>query len=512
MLMYSMTVKQVQDLLKKEDLLREVIINEEWRYAISNSEQLNKDFTSVSYFSKEATEKTLFICKGKNFKREYLEEALDNGVSFFVAEEAYETQSGVGFIVSDVRIALAVLSRAFYDFPDKKLKMVGVTGTKGKTTTVSFIHQILNEAYPGKAALLSSIYNSVEPGIYKDSDLTTPESLDLYRLLAQAVENGLEYAVAEVSSQGYKMKRVYGLYFDIGIFLNISPDHVGTDEHPDLEDYLFCKRELLHHSKKFLLYNDTMYLPLLLEEAQDDAEEVYLFGEQRKPTDYYFTTTKENSYEFNIHSTTEDSLNINGRYRINLPGDFNKNNVLAAVIATSLLGVAQEDAQKAIPKTSIPGRMEEHVLPNGAIVYIDFAHNYESFKQVLRFFDQDFPDRKKIIITGASSNSGEIRRRGMAAVFNEHGDKLVLTSDDPKHESPRAIAQEIAGYISRDDLEISYEENREQAIRQSLEDSGDNDLILVAGKGGDTYQDFPEGPRPYKGDINIVNEFIQQNK
>ncbi len=510
--MYSMTVKQVQDLLKKENLLREVIIKDEWHYAINDSDQLNKEFTSVSYYSKEAQEKTLFICKGKAFKRDYIEEALDNGVTFFVTEKAFETKTGIGFVVSDIRLALAVLSRAFYDFPDKKLEMVGVTGTKGKTTTVSFIHQILNQAYPGKAALLSGLHNSVEPGVYEKSFLTTPESLDLYRLLARAVDNGLEYAVAEVSSQGYKMKRVYGLYFDIGVFLNISPDHVGADEHPDLEDYLYCKRELLHHSRKFLLYNDTMHLPLLLEEAKEEAEEVYLFGEERNPTDYYYTTLKENSSQFNIHSVKEDVLDISGSYEINLPGDFNKNNALAAAMAASLLGASREDAQKAIRQTMVSGRMEEYVLPNGAIVYIDFAHNYDSFKQVLRFFDEDFPKRQKIIITGASSNSGEIRRRGMAAVFNEHGDRLVLTSDDPKNESPRDIAQEIASYIKRDDLEISYEEDRERAVQETLEQAKGNDLILIAGKGGDTYQDFPEGPRPYRGDINIVRNFIHQNR
>src|SRR5699024_1222613 len=147
--------------------------------------------------------------------------------------------------VSDVRKAMAVIAREFYQWPQNKLKLIGVTGTKGKTTTAYLLKDILQYTTNHKTALLSSIEISVDGKNFVDAHLTTPESLDLYRMMAEAVENGMSHLIMEVSSQAYKLHRVYGLHFDVGFFLNISPDHIGPLEHPSFEDYFYCKRQLL---------------------------------------------------------------------------------------------------------------------------------------------------------------------------------------------------------------------------------------------------------------------------
>lgn len=198
----------------------------------------------VSYDSRDVHTNTLFFCKGAGFRPTFLSMAKANGANCYVAEQPYPEGKGMhALIVRNVSKAMALLSAAFFRFPQDDLYLIAVTGTKGKTTTAYFLKGMLDQVNGGKTALISSVNTVV--GQKKDdtfkSSLTTPESLDLFRDMRTAVDNGMTHMVMEVSSQAYKKNRVFGLTYDLGFFLNITPDHIGPNEHPNFADYLHCK-------------------------------------------------------------------------------------------------------------------------------------------------------------------------------------------------------------------------------------------------------------------------------
>ena len=239
-------LEQVIEILKKDNNFRE--ISSAGEYYFNWPKEVN--FDQLSYDSRKSTENTLFFAKGLNFKKEYL---TDLEAAFYVSEFDYEVALPA-IIVTDVKRAMALIAASFYDFPQNKLKTLALTGTKGKTTSAYFAKAILDKMNGGKTALLSTAQTTLDGKNYFKSELTTPESLDLLEMMAKALTNGMTHLVMEVSSQAYKTERVYGLTFDVGVFLNISPDHIGPVEHPTLEDYFYCKRQLLKNSRYFVAH------------------------------------------------------------------------------------------------------------------------------------------------------------------------------------------------------------------------------------------------------------------
>lgn len=303
----KLSLKTASELLQKHGLLREMIQhkepktdctikhcennedsthskNEIWSLNPYYFDNIDADscFTHATYDSRDIKNGTLLFIKG-NFKSEYLVDADSKGLVSYVAEKSYANYTNsVGLIVNDVRKAMSVLAQAFFGFPQEKLTVVGITGTKGKTTTAYFTHAILNAYSHGKAALFSSVDNCLDGKTYVESDLTTPESFDAFKMMREAVDNGMQYLVMEVSSQAYKVDRVYGLHFNVGAFLNISPDHISPIEHPTFEDYLYCKRQLIANSKCLVLNADADHADLLLQDAKNHNVNVATFARIKK--------------------------------------------------------------------------------------------------------------------------------------------------------------------------------------------------------------------------------------
>ncbi|MFT8744501.1 MAG: Mur ligase family protein, partial [Lentilactobacillus hilgardii] len=259
-------------LLKEHDLLVK-----------SQFSRLDQSFQSVAYNSKVVSDNCLFFCKG-NFREAYLADAQQRGASGYVSEKQYHNVTIPGIIVKNIQKSMSLLSAAFFGFPQNSLPTIAYTGTKGKTTSAYFTKSILDKVYDRKVALFSTI-NTVVGNKSEDvikSSLTTPESLDLFTNMNKAVQNNMTHLIMEVSSQAYKKQRVYNLRYDVGVFLNISPDHIGRNEHPTFADYLHCKEQLLVNSKKCVINADSDHMVDVYYTAKATSQPEDIFVYHRK--------------------------------------------------------------------------------------------------------------------------------------------------------------------------------------------------------------------------------------
>ncbi|MGX7059168.1 UDP-N-acetylmuramoyl-L-alanyl-D-glutamate--L-lysine ligase [Vagococcus humatus] len=505
-------LKQIIQLLKEHHLLKETIYRNQWHYDVPQrfSQQTVEQLT---YDSRTASPQSLFFCKGLGFQVSYLEKALSAGASIYVSEDIYEeelaesavSQDHLAVIVTDVKKAMAVLAMAFYDYPQQDLQIIGYTGTKGKTTAAYFCKNILQEATANHLAMFSTMETILDGETSVKSTLTTPESLDLYRMMRQAVDFGMTHLVMEVSSQAYKTERVYGLTFDVGVFLNISPDHIGAVEHPTFDDYFYCKRRLLTQSKQVILNADSDYFSLILETANRYAEKVWTYSETNKETDYQFQPEKPGTFKV---TSQQDPLHLVGEYDILLSGDFNQGNALSGMIATSLVGANPKAIHTGVARTKVPGRMEKLQTNQGVSVYIDYAHNYLSLKTLLSFVREEHPKGRLLVVIGSTGGKGVSRRADFSRVLSEFADEAILTTDDPGKEDPLAIISEIKQGLAETVVTKTLLD-REEAIQYGLSQCGPEDTLVLAGKGADCYQIVGTERLSYPGDLNVVNKLIE---
>ncbi|MFU0533123.1 UDP-N-acetylmuramoyl-L-alanyl-D-glutamate--2,6-diaminopimelate ligase [Gardnerella pickettii] len=463
MSLQKLSLDEACNILLKQNLLREIIQNKSaqkhddlthendqtWSIDASDFSAHSKPYSHITYDSRDIKPNTLLFIKG-NFKPEYLKDADKNGLNAYVAQDCYaEYTNAVGLIVTDVHKAMSLLSAAFFNNPQEKLTTIGITGTKGKTTTAYFTHAILNAHSNGKAALFSSVDNCLDGKTYVESDLTTPESLDAFRMMSQAVENGMKYLVTEVSSQAYKVNRVYGLHFNVAAFLNISPDHISPIEHPTFEDYLYCKRQIVKNTDALVLNADCAHADLLLQDAKQNGVKVTTFSRIHKEeldgntcnctecSDYSDIHPYENSEKYpelvlpryvaipelqesqesdesqesqesqELPSSQEHCIAILegeaseyvnqdmpnysaiDKFNLKIAGDFNYENATAAIAIANALSINENTDQKAlhaIENVQISGRMEVFKdTKSNTVAIVDYAHNYISTKSVVDF-------------------------------------------------------------------------------------------------------------------------------
>jgi UDP-N-acetylmuramoyl-L-alanyl-D-glutamate-L-lysine ligase len=500
----TITPQQIRALLVEAKLLKE-FITEEWHYTVPQ-EMKDLVFTSLSYDSRQTDPSTLFFCKGAAFKESYLASAVaTNGLRCYVSEQPYENCSAYGIIVTDIRAAMACIAQAFYNNPQDKLFKIGITGTKGKTSCAYFLREILAKTTNQKVAFFSSEENSVDGKTYQEAVLTTPETLDLYAMMAEAVANGLTHLVMEVSSQAYKTKRVLGITYEIGIFLNISPDHIGPVEHPNFDDYLFCKRELIHNSKQMIINRQSDYFALLAETC--DAHQVPLITYGRNDADYQVLSTTGDPKSFQIKAIN-DPLLLTGNYQLALLGEFNHDNATAAIVAACLAGATKEEAQIVLPQVTIPGRMVVLEKPNGGLIIVDYAHNYLSFKSLSELAKTLRPEGRLIFVTGSAGGKAESRRPDMGRALSEYADKVYLTADDPNFEDPQEIANEIAHSITNSGVTIVEQMNRTLAVEAAVIEATSQDIVILAGKGTEQFLKVAGQKEAYEGDLQITQRLI----
>lgn len=504
--MYKKKLKDIYAVLLREKMLKEVIIQQQWHITLPDHPIVDHVFHSLSYDSREADEATLFFCKGQQFKEVFLEQAVTGGVKVYVSEQPYDSIDAVGLIVTDIREAMAMIAQFFYDHPENKLTKIGITGTKGKTSCAYFLKDSLEQATNHKTALFSSEGTTLDGVHYTRSHLTTPEALDLYKQMAKAVENGLTHLVMEVSSQAYKTKRVFGLTFELGIFLNISPDHISPIEHPTFDDYLYCKRQLIQHSKQMILNADSDYFELLAETCTLYRVPYVTFGRSLTVDVEIQDATDTRSFDLIAHTLSFSALE--GGYRLAILGTFNHDNATAALLVSHLLGFSEKISRQAIANTVIPGRMHVIDEPNQPLILIDFAHNYLSIKAVGELGHHLRPNGKVIILTGSTGGKALSRRADIAKALSEIADEAILTSDDPNFEDPAAIAKEIISHIDNDALSITVETQREKAIAIALSHATTEDIVAICGKGTEKEMKINGLGEPYPGDYEVVQQLL----
>ena len=461
--------------------------------------------TDITYNSKACTKDSLFFVKGANFKAEYVLDAVNNGAGIVVSEKEYETGEAGLIVVKDVRQAMVIVAEVFFGKAYEKIKMIGLTGTKGKTTTATYIHSILNEYLSKRTALLSTVetYTSTR---CEESKLSTPEAIELQRYIKEASDNNLEFLTMEVSSQAYKAKRIHNMKFDMGIFLNISEDHISPAEHPNFNDYLNCKLEFIKNCKNVVINRGTSYYELV-ETAAKNAEKIITFGskEYKGKVDYYYTNIrKEDGYLlFDICNNFKTET-----YRTKMFGDFNVENATAAIVVSKELGVQEEYIKRGVEKTLVSGRMNVFEKDTKTII-VDYAHNRLSFEKFFESVVKDYSGQKIYAVFGAPGGKAYGRRKDMAEVASLHCTKIYLTADDPQFENVLDICREIATFIACD-----YEiiEDREQAINKAFSEMKENSVLCLLAKGEDKYQQIRGKHEEYISDVGIAKKLTKDGE
>lgn len=449
--------------------------------------------SSVTFDSQEVINGTLFICKGASFKREYLLEAINRGAIAYLSEVDYKVDIPL-ILVKDIRKSMVLIGNEFYDYPQNKLKLIGVTGTKGKTTTVYLIKHLFKD----KIGLLSSIevYDGKET---QESILTTPEYLDILKTFRAGLDNGLDKFVLEVSSQALKVGRVEDLTFDVGIFLNISPDHISDIEHPDFNDYLASKLALFKQTKTAIINANSEHFDEV-KEAAKQATNVITFG-------------NEKAVDYQIHDVVSDhgiiSFMLNEKhYDLDLIGHFNIENKAATIITGKLLGLDEETISDNLKEVRIPGRMELFESHDRKVkVIVDYAHNALSFERLFKSIKLDYPDHDVVIIFGSAGGKAFNRRKDLGLMANQYADKAYLCCEDPNYEDPIDIAKDIANYLTDIDYEII--EDRKDAFLSALNQAKEKTVILFVGKGDEPYQKIKGQLVTGPSDVSIVKEALK---
>lgn len=477
---------------------------------------------SLAYDSRQATQNSLFVCKGFNFSVDYLKQAIDKDASIYLAEEDYHVDTPV-ILVSDVRKALSLAAQLFFNFPQNDLFVIGYTGTKGKTTSTYFTKNILAHANPKEVAMFSTINHIIGP---KPDDefkahLTTAESFDIFHEMRQAVDNGCKYLVMEVASQAYLLDRVYGLTFDVGVFLNISPDHIGVNEHPNFANYLFCKMQLMLNSRNCIIDADADHFDEVLSAAKVSTAPNHIFTYGFNQPEATLSITQDaasltgSSFNLTVNGDHADLTDLATDYDVSLPGDFNQANATAAIMASHLAGAAVADMQAGLANTVVPGRMEFIKTKHHGTVYIDYAHDWGSMNALLKFLHTQFPDYHVTAVLGSTGDKGEDRREGFAKALNQYADTAFLTTDDPGYEDPMKIAKEIDSFIDHSKVKTMIIPQREEAIRHAIATATNHDLVVLAGKGEDPYQKVNGVDTPYDTDPVVakgaIAAFVNEN-
>ena len=467
---------------------------------------LDVEVTDVINDSRKVKEGALFLCiRGAvTDGHRYAADVVEKGARVLVVEEPVEVPAHVTVIqVRDTRMAMALIAAAWYDYPADKLKVIGITGTKGKTTTTYMVKSIL-EAAGYKVGLIGTIEAVIGDEVIPASN-TTPESLTIQDYFHRMVKAGCQIAVMEVSSQGLMLHRTAGFLFEIGIFTNIEPDHIGPAEHSSFEEYLECKSRLFRQCKVGVLNGDDPHLERILE-GHTCSVETFGFSEgvNLRAVDTHLVTRP--GY-LGVAYTLQGMLNF--EVEIDIPGKFSVYNSLAAIAICRHFNVSPENIKRALKEAKVKGRIEMVKVSDEFTLMIDYAHNAMALESLLTTLKEYHPHRL-VCLFGCGGNRSKLRRYEMGEVSGRLADLTIITSDNPRFEKPEDIIDDIVTGIEKTDGKYIRITDRREAIAYAIHHGEPGDIVILAGKGHEDYQEI-EGKKYPMDERVIIREILEED-
>lgn len=466
---------------------------------------LQQEITGLVYDSRKVEEGSLFICISGTAvdAHQFIPSALEKGAAAIVAEHPVDgIPAEVTVIVTpSSRKALAFFSAAWFGYPAGKLTTIGITGTKGKTTTSYMIQKML-ELAGHKVGVIGTI-GAVIDGVKSKTANTTPESYELQSLFARMAEAGCEYCVMEVSSQGLKMDRVEGFLFDYGMFTNFSADHIGPNEHASMEEYLHCKSLLFNRCRHGIVNMDDPKTEEILAHATCTSE-TYGMTEGAGLRAYDLRFIRENGLlgmRFLVTGSLEDEITVA------TPGRFSIYNSLAALAVGIRLGLPADCMKKALSTVHVPGRVEMIPVSEDYSIMIDYAHNAASVESLLTTL-REYEPHRIICVYGCGGNRSKMRRYDMGELCGRMADLSILTCDNPRDEEVEAINGDIKVGLARSRGAYLEIPDRTEAIHYSMDHAQKGDIIVLLGKGHEDYQEI-KGKKYYYREREVVEEYAK---
>ena len=460
------------------------------------------DIIEIAYDSRKVKKGSLFVCiDGMDFDgHRYINDAIDSGAVAILVQKDVNVSDNICVVkVSDTRYGLAFVSNKFFGNPSSKMNLIGATGTKGKTTTTFMIKYIL-EAAGRKTGLIGSVAKYIGGEEYY-MPRTTPESYELQLLFKEMVEKNVQDVIIEASSQGLKYRRTGFCDFDIGIFTNLYNDHIAPGEHTDINDYFNSKKLLFNMCKTGFINIDSPYSEEIIRDAKCD---IFTYGINKKAdiiAEEIITNAGDS--QFVVRSPW-----INDKIQINMPGLFNVYNALAAVGVCAFMGIDSDSIKNGLFICKVKGRAEKVETGRNFTVIIDHAHNQDSLENILNSLKETSKGRI-ICVFGCGGNRAKDRRYGMGEISGKYADFTIITSDNPRTEDPDSITKDIEIGMKKTNGKYIIIVDRTSAIKYALENACKDDVILLAGKGDETYQEFKDKTIHFD-EREVVKELLEE--
>ncbi len=446
---------------------------------------LEVDITSVAHDSRKARAGSAFVCI-KGFEADghrFIPSVAENGAAAVIIQDEMEVPAGMTAIrVDNTRYALAKISDTFFGHPSGKFSLIGITGTKGKTTTTYMMKSIL-EAAGQKVGLIGTIGSMIGNEVLY-TERTTPESYELQSIFAEMAEKHVDSTVMEVSSQGLKLHRVSCCDFDTGIFTNISMDHIGPREHESFEEYMDSKKKLFKMCRTGFVNIDNKYGSEIVKSAECKVYSIGIDNEADiMAQDLVFHS---DSVEFTACTPWGS-----GRIRVNIPGKFSIYNALSAIGVCAYKGIPFEIIGQGLENICVPGRAEVIYTCRDFTIMRDYAHTPDSLENILGTV-KNFAPGRLVCLFGCGGDRDRTKRPIMGEISGNVADYTIITSDNPRTEDPEAIVKEIEQGIKRTSGSYTVIVDRREAIRHAIVNVQPKDVIVLAGKGHETYQIFKD--------------------
>lgn len=468
---------------------------------------LEREITDIVYDSRKVKEGCLFVCipGAKADGHVYAADAVKAGAGALLVEHETKLPEGTDVTVirvEDTRYAMAFVSAAYFGHPAERMKIIGITGTKGKTTTTYLVKSILEQA--GRKVGLIGTIEIIIGDTHIHAENTTPQSYLIQKYFRMMADAGCDTVVMEVSSQGLMLHRTQGFVFDFGIFTNLEPDHIGENEHRDFDDYLHCKSLLFRQCLVGIVNHDDAHWEAVTRDCTCKLETYGIDTEADLRAEEIVFVNEGGSLGMSFTAKGLVSLPV----KIASPGKFSVYNALTAIAICRHFGVGEEEIKKALAAAKVKGRTEMVKVSDEFTLMIDYAHNAMALESLLETLRAYHPKRL-VCLFGCGGNRAKSRRYEMGEVSGKLADLTIITSDNPRTEKPQAIIDDIKTGIAKTDGKYVEICDRKQAIAYAIDHGKPGDIIVLAGKGHEDYQEINGVKYPMDERV-LIREILEE--